>query len=258
MSEDKYWEQHSHKINEYYYSYETGIVKADILSEKIIKILGDIEGKSILKTDLYEDAFGSDQLINRTEFEKSFITGIDISLNVTSLAKSKMGSGLNRYVNCDVMSLPFKNNEFDVILSVSTLDHFDDVSDFKKSIHELMRVLKQNGLFLLILDNKLSLFYYTNVLKKYLKILPFKLGKTFLPWEVKNMFRDSQMEVVRVGYGLFAPINYFPRFFNMLTRKYSNRYERIIRSLDKIFGIFPGRFAAAFNFILIQKSEKQI
>ena len=45
--------------------------------------------------------------------------------------------------------IPFKNNVFDIVSSINSLDHVDDVD---VSIKEITRVLKKDGLFLLIVD----------------------------------------------------------------------------------------------------------
>ena len=253
MNENKYWNEHAANVNEYYYNYRTGVVKADLLINKIMKLLVDVTGKSILKTDMYEDAFGSDQLINRTEFDGAKITGMDISLKVTLLAKQKGGTDSHSYANCDVTNLCYKDSEFDVVLSVSTLDHFDSVTDFKKSVDELVRVLKPGGKFLLILDNRYSLFNNVNLLKKLLNVLPFRMGKTYTAKEVSKLFAERGIKIISEEYGLYTPINYFPRFFNMLSEKYPERFQGIIGKMECLFEKFFGRLAASFNFILIEK-----
>jgi ubiquinone/menaquinone biosynthesis C-methylase UbiE len=54
-----------------------------------------------------------------------------------------------RYVNSGSESIPFSDNYFDFVTSFNSLDHVDDLD---KSISELIRVLKPNGLFLFIAD----------------------------------------------------------------------------------------------------------
>ena len=53
------------------------------------------------------------------------------------------------YVKGYLENLPFENNYFDVVSAFNALDH---VEDLKKATSEIKRVLKQGGLFLLIVN----------------------------------------------------------------------------------------------------------
>lgn len=53
------------------------------------------------------------------------------------------------YVCSGSENIPFPDNYFDVISSFNSLDHVDDLN---RTIHEIKRVLKKNGLFLLITE----------------------------------------------------------------------------------------------------------
>lgn len=54
-----------------------------------------------------------------------------------------------QYINAGSEQIPFANAYFDVVSSFNSLDHVEDVS---KSIHEIARILKKDGYFLLITD----------------------------------------------------------------------------------------------------------
>ena len=49
-------------------------------------------------------------------------------------------------MNADVRRLPLADNRVDVVLSNSTLDHFDTEQEIEESLHELARVLKPGGI----------------------------------------------------------------------------------------------------------------
>ena len=53
------------------------------------------------------------------------------------------------YLNAVCEAIPFEDDYFDVISSFNSLDHVDEL---EQSIHEIKRVLKSNGTFLLIAD----------------------------------------------------------------------------------------------------------
>jgi SAM-dependent methyltransferase len=53
------------------------------------------------------------------------------------------------YVNSGVESMPFPDGEFDVVSSINSLDHVDDLDE---AVAEICRVLKPGGTFLLVTD----------------------------------------------------------------------------------------------------------
>ncbi len=69
------------------------------------------------------------------------VTGIDISEDMVELAKNK---GLNVKV-ADARELPFVDETFDGILSISTLQWLDE-KDMGKVAKEMFRVLKPGGI----------------------------------------------------------------------------------------------------------------
>ncbi|OFX42843.1 MAG: hypothetical protein A2046_03730 [Bacteroidetes bacterium GWA2_30_7] len=54
-----------------------------------------------------------------------------------------------KYIKAGCENIPFSNNHFDIICSFNSLDHVDNL---EKSILEIIRVLKSDGIFLLITD----------------------------------------------------------------------------------------------------------
>jgi tRNA (uracil-5-)-methyltransferase TRM9 len=73
--------------------------------------------------------------------------GIDISQGMVELCQKK---GLNVSLG-DMLSLPFKDNSFDFILSVASLHHLASVEKRKKAIAEMIRVCKKGGkIFILV------------------------------------------------------------------------------------------------------------
>ena len=62
-------------------------------------------------------------------------TGCDISS--TLLSRGKKFYGINRFVQCDIVDLPFQNNSFDVVAAYGIVYSIDA---FEKVLKELMRV----------------------------------------------------------------------------------------------------------------------
>ena len=69
------------------------------------------------------------------------VIGIDKSLEMLKIAKNKG----YKVLYADMLHLPFKENSFDFILSVSTVQWLKDREEYKKFSKELFFVLKNQG-----------------------------------------------------------------------------------------------------------------
>ena len=106
--------------------------------------------KRLLKTDLFDEAF-SEGLYPLLASRAQCLFGVDISPPLVQAAWSRHP---DLSATCaDVRRLPFAYGMFDVIVSNSTLDHFETWDDLVTTLHELCRVLRQGGELLLTLDN---------------------------------------------------------------------------------------------------------
>ncbi len=75
-------------------------------------------------------------------------TGVDIYDRAIAYA-TKMYPAI-RFIQADALSLPFRNNTFDLIISYETFEHIKDPNLFLK---EAKRVLSKNGVFILAMDS---------------------------------------------------------------------------------------------------------
>lgn len=150
-----------------------------------------------LKSDLsiLDVATGSgDQII---AFSKSYktkeFTGIDLSSEMIHLAKEKLKTFNN--VSLKVASaekIPYTNESFDV---VSCSFGIRNVSDVKKSISEMYRVLKPDG-SLMILEfgipkNPLVKFFHLTYLRHILPVVGGILSKNFAAYSYLNKTIES-------------------------------------------------------------------
>ncbi len=85
--------------------------------------------------------------------EKGFnLIGMDFSEEYVRLAKKKIGKG--KFVVGSVTNIPFKDNSFDYIFTVDVLQH---VPDLRQALSELYRVLKKEGVLIVVDKNKFGL-----------------------------------------------------------------------------------------------------
>jgi SAM-dependent methyltransferase len=104
----------------------------------------------LLKTDLFDEALTGG--LDPTLRERSdLVVGMDLSQAIARNAAQRCP--VLRSVRADVRHLPFADGAFDVVVSLSTLDHFHTENELAGSLRELGRVLRPDGLLLLTLDN---------------------------------------------------------------------------------------------------------
>jgi SAM-dependent methyltransferase len=104
----------------------------------------------VLKTDLFDEAVAVG-LLPLLERDSLGVTAVDASPLVVAAAR-------RRYPQldaqpADVRELPFGDASFDVVVSNSTLDHFESLDDVATGLRELVRVLRPGGTLLVTVDN---------------------------------------------------------------------------------------------------------
>ncbi|MFO1429193.1 MAG: methyltransferase domain-containing protein [Candidatus Competibacteraceae bacterium] len=155
----------------------------------------------VLKTDLFDEAVGGGlygELVSRARF----VVGIDIALTTVQAARTGIGA--------DVRQLPFTDGVFDVIVSNSTLDHFQTEEELIGSLRELRRVLRPGGELLLTLDNAANpLVAIRNLLPfallHRLGLMPYQVGVTCGPRRLRRLLHETGFEVGRMGALLHCP-----------------------------------------------------
>jgi len=105
------------------------------------------------------------------------VMGIDIDRQAIKYAQKKDGS--EYYICCNSKKLPFSDQEFDKVLCLDTLEHVDK-EDEEKTISEIRRVLRPNGLLVLSVPNDFLNFLDIINLKQNIRLK--------LPW-LYNIYR---------------------------------------------------------------------
>lgn len=181
--------------------------------EPIKKYLGpDLKGKKMLKLDLWNEAFNTEVLMWAAR-QGIKIYALDVSDKVVNIAHQKMKKlGLSHYfVVADMRDIPFKNNSFDLVYSMGTLEH---IGDTKTVIKEIYRVLKKNGVAITGVPNKHDLFLRAPILAFANKIglIPYGEELSFSRKEINKLFNSCQFKVIDEE-GIFLP--WFLRYPDM-------------------------------------------
>ncbi len=105
----------------------------------------------LLKTDLFDEAVAGG-LYPELAARAGEVVGIDVSPEVVRSALQRY-PGLDAHVG-NVLALPFPDGSFDVVVSNSTLDHFDSHAKLRAAIAELARLIRPDGKLIITLDNR--------------------------------------------------------------------------------------------------------
>jgi SAM-dependent methyltransferase len=205
----------------------------------------------LLKTDLFDESLG-EGLYPLMSSRAKIVFGIDLSVLTVRAAKLRH-EGLCA-TQADVRHLPFANGVFNVIVSNSTLDHFESSDEIANSLYELHRVLRPGGQLLITLDNLANPAIALRRLLPFrllnrLNIVPYYVGATFGPHRLRKHIEQTGLKILEI-----RSVMHFPRIFTMaMTRILGthNRFETKSRFLSFLTAFehlskWPTRFITGY------------
>jgi len=231
MKYSKLWDATFKRMKKSHLETNIARYKADENLKLLKKWCDNLKNKKILKTDLFEECYKRDQFSDKIRCKN--IYGIDVSKKITINSK-KRNKNLIHLVS-DICHLPFKDEKFDVVISNSTLDHIK-VKDVPKAIGEIKRVLKDNGILILTIDNKHNPLYTIGLfLGNRLNLLPFHQERCYTVKEVKRLINDKNLKVVDedVIFNLIPPLDIFLAFLEKYNKDISLKLSCTIVRFSK-------------------------
>lgn len=198
---DRLWRKHSDAINQ----------------SLLFRWLPEQPVPWLLKTDTFDEAVG-EGLARILRTRAHTVIGMDLSFQNVQLA-CRGGTSV-RGACADVRYLPFQDQSFDVVVSNSTLDHFQTLDEITVSLRELYRVLRKEGQFIVTLDNLVN---PTIAVRNHLPfkllnrmgIVPYFVGATCGPRRLQKLLREVGFEVRDV-----TAVLHCPRLFAVLVAKF--------------------------------------
>jgi SAM-dependent methyltransferase len=109
--------------------------------------------RSALKTDLFDETV-SEGIVPVIREAADAVTGIDFSSDVVEQAQRRDPRLATR--TADIRRLPFEDASFDLVVSLSTIDHLDSLEEMQEAVLELARVLSPGGTLVITVDNKVN------------------------------------------------------------------------------------------------------
>ena len=171
------------------------------------------QARAILKTDLFAEGMCPKRAFLWEILKiNGNVTAIDLSREICAAAGKAASLCVPghppKIVTCDIRKLPFAGDSFDLIISDSTLDHYENQSDILRSLQELNRVLTPGGTLVITLDNKDNITEPLFRLWIKLGLAPFYSGRTYSLRELKQALEKTGFRITDD-----AAILHNPRFF---------------------------------------------
>lgn len=214
----------------------------------------------LLKTDAFDEAFGNGLYpFLATKAER--IVGVDISVSTLRLARTRHTSLC--VVGADVRCLPFADSVFDILVSTSTLDHFQSHAEIIGSLHEFRRVLRPTGRLFLTLDNRANpLIRMRNALPfrllNRLGITPYFVGATYGPRSLRGVLQEVGFDVLEVGAVMHCPRALAIAIAHLLKRytgqETQRRFLRFLLTFERL-AYWPTRFLTG-HFVAVRAIKR--
>lgn len=190
-------------------------------------------GGPALKTDLFDEACG-DGLVDVLAQRSTEVYGIDIAADVVTAAAVRH-PGIAASVD-DVRDTRFAADSFALVVSNSTLDHFDSRADIDAAVREIHRVMALDGTLIITMDNPVNpLIALRAVLPKKLMratgLVPYFVGHTLSRRRLTRTLEAAGFEVVDCQPLMHAPRILAIPMCRRADARRSDNEERIVARL---------------------------
>jgi SAM-dependent methyltransferase len=224
------------------------------------KWASELQGKRVLKTDLFEEAAENGDFLFWLLSQGAQAHGMDISFKITQMAvRNSQGHDFPFHygVASDITRCAYRDNSFDVIISNSTLDNLRP-EGVPAALKELKRILKPGGVLILTLDNALNPLYALGyAIEKILKSNRYYQGRCYtlkgaekLAQENGFLIRDAAA-IVHIP----TPFNKIALMLSKLTRGRSGPASRCLINLFSKMGRRKTQFLTGW-FIALKLEKK--
>jgi SAM-dependent methyltransferase len=196
----------------------------------------------VLKTDLFEEAYGADHVFDDLFPDMRLAVGMDLDPR-TALAALRRHSPAFHSIVCDARHLALRSASIDLVISPSTLDHFESPEDIVESLDELARVLRPGGILLISLDNPRNPLYHLLRWFSRRGCTPFRLGQTVSLRSLTRMLSERGFQIEETHYLIHNPRGISTALFLALRKAFGRFASLPIRGLLGVFAVL-GRLSS--------------
>jgi len=173
-------------------------------------LAGHLQGKragAALKTDAFDEAVGEGSYAALAGAAEHVYV-MDVSSSTCRLAMTRTPGMVA--VAGDVRTLPFQDGSLDLVVSLSTLDHFASAVEIEQALNGLHRVLRPGGRLLMTLDNLGNpLIRLRNALPGRMlqetRVVPYPVGATLTAAQLGRALRQAGFDVAELSTLMHIP-----------------------------------------------------
>ena len=195
----------------------------------------------VLKTDLFDECVCAGLYPYLKTKSKKFY-GIDVSESIIANARLKYPE--MSFLAANILSLPFSDGLFDLIVSNSTIDHFDSPDRIDQSLHEFYRVLKKDGVMILTMDNlsnmAVALRNKMPVLLNRIGIVPYSVGVTLCLNQLSQRLGQVGFKIVDSRFIMHCPRILCVAIADVIKKQASRKGQLRFLKILKAFECFSG------------------
>jgi SAM-dependent methyltransferase len=203
-----------------------------------------------LKTDLFDEAVGEG--IESAVADR--LVGIDLAATTARLALQQRGLDA---AAADVRQLPFCDKAFDLVISISTLDHFGATVSILDALREIRRVLAPGGMLALTLDNLSNPYVrLRNSLPWPLLfragLVPYFIGATLTRGQLHNALTASGFRVIHS-----SALMHTPRVLLVpLAKRVKSSFLLRVLEAFELLGRLPSRYRTGLYLAVIAEATE--
>jgi ubiquinone/menaquinone biosynthesis C-methylase UbiE len=200
----------------------------------------DLDGKKILKTDLWDEAKNT-RILKYAADKKAEVYGIDISIEILKKAQAPFeeGPARSRFIVSDVRAIAFADGSFDALYSMGTIEHFLEVP---QAVAECYRVLRKGAVAVIGVPNACDPFLrplMVSVLRK-LGLYAYGYERSFSFKALERLLRTAGFEIIDRNGILFMPG--WLRMADLWFHTNSKRFGRLLAPAVAVFAGLHRRF----------------
>ncbi|AIF69770.1 ubiquinone biosynthesis protein UbiE [Palaeococcus pacificus DY20341] len=157
------------------------------------------------------------------------VVGTDLSFEMLKIAKTKLPNV--PFIKANAYNLPFKDESFDLVLSVTM---FEFLKEPEKAVKEIYRVLKPNGEVVIGTMNGRSSWFFFKRLKSLFVETAYRYARFYTPKELEDILLSTGFKEVES-----RGIIYFPSFFPFLSlaEKMDERFSERLKEIGAFIAV---------------------
>ena len=151
------------------------------------------------------------------------VVGVDISRRMFKIAQKKLPNV--KFIKANAYSLPFEDNTFDLVLSVTMLEF---IHEPEKVLSEVYRVLKPGGEAVIGTMNGKSMWFIFKRMKSLFVETAYRYARFYTPKELESLMKNAGFKETESRGIIYLP-SFFP-FVNIserLDEKFSDKLKNL-------------------------------